>query len=192
MKHLSRDEQLTLIESAEGGSHPHLRECARCRAEVEEARASWLEARLVSVPEPSPLFWAYLTARVSEQIATDPTAPRRSSMGLRVLVPLAVGVVALVLAVVIDQGPSRPGVVPSGPSTAENRGTLVAGMDAEDPSWSLLGEMAGEFDIDTLSDSIGTSENAGAEAAVYQLSAEERVNLAELLRAETGRERAEQ
>jgi predicted anti-sigma-YlaC factor YlaD len=191
MRHLSRGERLALIESPDGAAHPHLQACARCRAEVDNARAVMLEARLVRVPEPSPLFWDHLTARVSAQIVAEPTAPRRSRMAWRVLVPLAVGVTALVLAVVIDRGPI-PRAALGRSATAAGPAVLAPGTDADDASWSLLGEMAGEFDVDTLSDSIGTSESTGVQDAVYQLSAEERVNLAELLRAETGPEHPEQ
>ena len=192
MRHLSRDERLTIIESADGAAHPHLRECARCRAEVEAARAVLLEARLAEVPEPSPLFWDHLSARVSAQIAAVPLAPRAPGIAWRVLVPLAIGVAALVLAVAIDRGPVRQGAAPNGPAAAAAAAPAVSapGTDVDDAPWSLLGEMAGQFDIDTLSDSLGTSESTGAVDAVYELNPQERVRLAELLRAETGRERA--
>ena len=190
MRHLTRDQRLAVIESADGAAHPHLRECARCRAEVDALRAVLVEARLADVPEPSPLFWDHLSARVSAQIATVPLAPRAPRVAWRVLVPLAVGVAALVLAVAIDRGPVRPGPGPNGPATAAVPAMSAPETDVDDAPWSLLGEMAGQFDIDTLSDSLGTSESTGAEIAVRQLNDQERVRLADLLRAETGREPA--
>jgi hypothetical protein len=184
MKHLSRDQRLALAESPEAAAHPHLRECARCRADVDELRALLREARLVTVPEPSPLFWDHLTARVSARVASEPIVLRRPRIAWRVLVPLAVGVTALVMAVAVDRGPVRPATTPKAGVAASGPVVGTPGMAADDASWSLLGEMAGEFDVDTLSDTLGTSESAGAEAAVYQLNTEERVKLAELLRAE--------
>jgi hypothetical protein len=71
MTHLSPDERLALIESAGAPEHPHLSACARCRAEVEEGRAALGDARLSEVPEPSPLFWEHLSARVSERMAAE-------------------------------------------------------------------------------------------------------------------------
>ncbi len=183
MTHLSLDERLDLIESAGAPNHPHLRECARCRAEVEEGRAALGETRLGEVPEPSPLFWGHLSARVSERMAAEPAAPRRSRIGWRVLVPSAIGVIAVLLAVWIERGAVRR---PAGPAPEPTTAAAVETTVGDDESWSMLGQLAGEFDVDTLSDSLGTSEAAGAANAVYQLNAEQRASLAELLRAETG------
>jgi len=63
---------------------------------------------------------------------------------------------------------------------------MTAGALGDDESWSMLGQLAGEFDVDTLSDSLGTSEAAGTEYGVYDLDAQERASLADLLRAEMG------
>jgi hypothetical protein len=191
MRHLSRDQRLALVESADGRTHPHLQECARCRADVEDARALLREVRLASVPEPSPLFWDHLSARVSAQVASVPAAPRRSRMAWGVLVPLAVGVTAMVLAVAIDRGPARPKPIPMETAATFVQSVSAPGDAGADASWSLLGDMAGEFDVDTLSDSLGTPESAGAEVAVYQLSAWERAKLADLLRSEMGSDHAE-
>ena len=64
--HLSPDE---IVASVEGDLIPerlqHARECPACAASIEDVRIT-LEAVRVSddVPEPSPLFWEHLSARV--------------------------------------------------------------------------------------------------------------------------------
>jgi hypothetical protein len=185
MTHLSPDERLALIESAGAPDHPHLAACARCRAEVEEARAALGEARLSEVPEPSPLFWEHLSARVSERIAAEPATPRRFGAAWRVLVPTAVGVIAVIFAVWIDRGAHRAPTPPAPVPGAVSAETAVVPA-GDDESWSMLGLLAAEIDVDTLSDTLGTSEAAGAANAVYQLNALERARLAGLLRAEMG------
>jgi hypothetical protein len=185
MTHVTTDERLALIESAGAPNHPHLATCARCRAEVEEGRIALGDVRLSEVPEPSPLFWDHLSARVSERVAAGPETRRRPVAAWRVLVPTAVGVIAVVLAVWIDRGAFRGPVSPA-PAPGVASAETVVGPVGDDESWSMLGQMAAEFDVDTLSDSLGTSEAAGAESAVYQLNARERATLAELLRTEMG------
>ncbi len=184
MTHLSPDERLDLIESAGAPDHPHLSTCARCREDVEEGRAALGEARLSEVPEPSPLFWEHLSARVSEGVEDEPAAPRRFRVAWRLLVPTTVGVIAVLFAVWFERGAAR---WPTGPAPAPTAAAAVettVGTVGEDESWSMLGDLAGEFDVDTLSDSLGTSEAAGAEYGVYDLDAHERASLADLLRAE--------
>ena len=85
----------------------------------------------------------------------------------------------------IDRGVFRAPSVPAPASAVASEETVV-GPVGDDESWSMLGQMAGEFDVDTLSDSLGTSEAAGAEYGVYDLDAQERASLADLLRAEMG------
>ncbi len=188
MRHLSRDKQLALVESTEGRDHPHLHECARCRTDVEALRSVLREARSVDVPEPSPLFWDHLSAGVSARIAAGAGNSRVFKTPWRVLVPLSVGVAALVLAVAIDRGQMHRQAALVQPAPAS--GSIEAAVDTggEDAEWSLLGQMAGEFDVDTLSDSLATS-RGGAEDAVYELNDRERTELAALLGMELGQQR---
>ncbi len=65
MKHLSHDELLDAAEG-HGGGREHVDACTACRAEVEALAAALREAKSVDVPEPSPLFWEHLAARVRE------------------------------------------------------------------------------------------------------------------------------
>ena len=65
MNHLSPEHLIDLAEGAAAeSSAPHLQTCAECRRQLETLRGAMSEAAAVGVPEPSPLFWDRLSARV--------------------------------------------------------------------------------------------------------------------------------
>src|SRR6476469_3139983 len=107
--HLNTDE---LVDIAEGtrteAAAPHLASCEPCRAQLCELRAMIAAAKDVDVPEPSPLFWDHLSARVSEAVAADragsrfiggPLAALFASRAIQGILVVAVG---LVLALVLN------------------------------------------------------------------------------------------
>jgi hypothetical protein len=185
MKHLKADERLVLIEAGDEPVHPHLDSCVRCRAEVSEARAVLQDARSVEVPEPCPLFWDGLSRRISEAAAAAGPGELRSGWPFwGVLIPLTVGVGALLIAVAVDRG-LRPGPAAlTRTATASGQGSALSGAAAGDEEWMLLGHLAADFDLETLSDSLRSSGGYGADSAVWQLSERERAELGVLLRAE--------
>ncbi len=184
MRHLDLDERLALIEGEGAPAHPHLTECARCRADVDAARAALAEAAAVTVPEPSPLYWDLLSRRVSDRLAGE--TPRRAAVGWpfwRILVPLSATVGALLIAVGFDHGERRPALPPTAAvvSIGDGNEGVPTGVDGE---WALLGRLAGEFDLDALADRLGRPGESAAESAISELSEQERVELAALLRLE--------
>ena len=73
MKHLTHGELVDLIDGVLSEQRAaYLGACARCRQQANELRAVMREAREVDVPEPSPLFWDHLSARVREGVAAEP------------------------------------------------------------------------------------------------------------------------
>ncbi len=58
---------------------------------------------------------------------------------------------------------------------------MPASVDGE---WAVLVHLAGEFDLDTLADSLGRPGESAAESAIWELNVQERVELAALLRLE--------
>src|SRR4051812_34746905 len=70
-----------LVDVAEGttseSAAPHLASCGACRRQVDDMRQALQAADRLDVPEPSPLFWEQLSARVSEAVANE-GQPRRS------------------------------------------------------------------------------------------------------------------
>lgn len=81
MKHLSREE---LVDSLDGVLTPprqaHVESCSRCRAERDALASVMREMSRVDMPEPSPLFWDHLSARVRESLEHEP-APAPASAG---------------------------------------------------------------------------------------------------------------
>jgi hypothetical protein len=187
MRHLSADERLALIEAAAPPAHAHLAACPRCREEVAEARDALAALRAEPVPEPSPLFWDQFSRRVSEHldVEPEPAEGRRPVRAWRWLAPLGAVAVALVM-VVAGGGRVRRAVAPQ-PTPAAGAPAVPAGagegIEVQDEAWTVLGDVAGDFDVDALGDSLGRSAS-GADAAVWELDDHERVELARLLQAE--------
>ena len=72
MAHLTSAEFVDLAEGArDAASAPHLAECDRCRRELADVRRMMAAAGASDVPEPSPLFWDHLSARVREGVAAE-------------------------------------------------------------------------------------------------------------------------
>jgi len=75
MKHLSPSEFVDYVDGAlDPERTAHIAACGVCRREAEALRATVHEASIADAPEPSPLFWDHLRARVREEIAAP--APR--------------------------------------------------------------------------------------------------------------------
>src|SRR5258706_6308120 len=69
MSHLSPDVLLDLAEGLQPEERePHLGVCEICRREVADLRRTLATAASAEVPEPSPLFWDHLSARVKTAI----------------------------------------------------------------------------------------------------------------------------
>jgi hypothetical protein len=187
MKHLDLKERLALIEGHEAPVHPHLAVCARCRTDVDAARAVLAEAAAVTVPEPSPLFWDSLSRRVSERVASE--APQGRATGWpfwRVLVPLAMAVGALLIAVGVDRHGGPLVTAPTAVVAPVWDGADAAPASGDD-EWTVLQHLVGEFDLDAVADSLGRPGESAAESAIWDLSEQERVELAALLRQEVQR-----
>jgi anti-sigma factor RsiW len=199
MGHLSTDDILDL---ADGSATPataqaqssHLAACAQCTGELQRVQAALAiarEASSVEVPEPSPLFWDHLSARVREAVAAEP-APRAASwIGLRwgwsALIPIAAAAV-IVLAVSLRLGsndtPPASQRVSTAASVANGTENLDASRTSDDPALALLGDLAGDFEWDDVADA-GLMAGSGAiDRAMSELSDAERVELHRLLNEE--------
>jgi hypothetical protein len=191
MRHLTSEQ---LIDLAEGGravsSTPHLQSCETCRNRLAELRATLSVAASVDVPEPSPLFWDHFSARVHDAVEAE-RAAGTSAFGrwswLRVS-PLWVGALAaIVLAIVIVTSGGRPGQpvsAPAGP-TALAVGPLGDTLSlGDDPSLSLMADLAADLDWDAASEA-GLTTHVGVDNdAVTELTDGERRALNQLLKGE--------
>ena len=189
MRHLNEEE---LIDLAEGtrpeSSSPHLASCEVCRRQLQELRAVMTEASHIEVPEPSPLFWDHLSARVHDSIANEVSAATESSRTRWAWWFLPAGALAaIVLAAAITFRGSDTPIAPSehapavaGASTATSEVAAIA----DDPSLSLIANLAGEVDWDAVADVGFTSATGSVDRAVFDLTPEERVELQRILKEE--------
>ncbi len=196
MRHLSPAQA---VDVAAGSAAPaliaHAASCEPCRAKVE----SLLEAARLAVedppPEPSPLFWPHLAARIGEAVRRDQApAPSRRTWLWR-LVP-AGSAAAVVLAVGLavrlwDGTPGTRPVVSNAPASAlveapvEALAEPVAAGDAsDDPSWWLVSDLSSQVSVEDAEESGALPLPGRVEQALVQLDAVERMELARLLRAE--------
>jgi hypothetical protein len=189
-----------LVDIAEGtrseATAPHLAGCEPCRAQLRELRAMMIAAKDVDVPEPSPLFWDHLSARITEAVAAE-GAPRRSWRSALlwrrgVLDPLlAVAAVALLIAVVAPRVhapaplPPPASMVSVVPDTLPAIELLDDGV-ADDASLGLVATLTDGLDLDAAREA-GLAPRGSAEHAVTHMSAGELRELGRLLQEELAR-----
>jgi hypothetical protein len=149
---------------------------------------------MIDVPEPSPLFWGHLSARVRSAVEAEARAEPRSVPlpwpVWRFALPLGLaGALGVALAVGLRTDQSEPGAVAGlqESSTSIAEGTNVPGApDAatDDLSIDLMADLAGEWDWEFATEA-GLAARAGAvESLVDELSDEERLELRRLLEEE--------
>jgi hypothetical protein len=212
MRHLTPDEFVDLAEGArDDASTPHLDVCDVCREQLADLRAMIAvgPAALRSVPEPSPLFWDHLSARVHGAVDGE-ELPVRASRFDRWWLPLAaprlaIGAVAcaLIVAIVAAFGSrvvapgTRTPVAP--PPSAQPVEIVQNGQIAppallgspDDPSLSLVADYGRTLDWDELREQMAVSAHTGGmDATAGDLNGEERQELQRLLKEELARGRS--
>jgi hypothetical protein len=193
--HLQPDELIDLAEGTRAeSSATHLAECAVCRLQLEELKATMSAAADVDVPEPSPLFWDHFSARVRQAVDAE-GAPRRSLWTWpRVVIP-AVSVATAVLAVVVtlNRGSAGRGNTPLPTVVPAPVALPVASVDlladpqsAGDTALTLVAELSSDMDFETARDA-GLAARGSAEHAVTHLTGSELRELQRLLQEELAR-----
>lgn len=204
MKHLAPDELVDLLDGAGSGTaRAHVASCDGCRNRLEELGAAMRLASEVEVPEPSPLFWDHLSARVRDRIAAEPAADEGRGWSWsrfeawRGVVPIALGFAVLLLVV------SRLGVNQVETPTSERARGTAAGVAApsqdqaatdvemgsgaiEDASWTVLASISEDLSWDDAVQAGLAVAPGAADRAALQLTADEQRELVRLLRAELG------
>ena len=185
MRHLNEEELIDLAEGARAESAaPHLASCESCRQQLGDLRALIAAATDVDVPEPSPLFWDHLSARVREAVANDePNAPTR--WAARWFVPLG-ALATIALAAVITLGTRGPQPVSTGdsPPIVADAASEPGGAVADDPSLNLIADLASDLDWDAAAEAGLTTVGGTVDRAVMELTPEERVELRRILKEE--------
>jgi hypothetical protein len=197
--HLSESEFVDLAEDAlDPRRAAHAESCASCREQADALRAMLRDAASVEVPEPSPLFWDHLSARVRDEVAADAVARRPGWIwsGLRGLMPLA-AVAALVVAVIsgvlLVRGVS-PGHLRSEPIARTVTAPVApdrwpdATPDAKNAEvWAVLTAAASGLEFEDAHAAGMHVHQATIDHAVQDMSAAERTELGRLLQTELKR-----
>jgi hypothetical protein len=185
MQHLTAEQ---LIDAIDGAHTPmadaHLQSCDVCRLQVAELRAVRDAAAAGGdVPEPSPLFWDHLSARVHEAVAAEGGARVawwRPSAWPALMIPAAAAlVIAFGLASVLTLRLTPNRVAPQQAPAEAIAATPPA---ADDASLNLVADLASQMDWESASQ-LGVALHAGAaDEAIGDLSPAERRELERLLR----------
>ena len=205
MNHLTPDQFVDLAEGTQPeASQPHLASCEPCRRQLADVRAMMSAAAAGAdgagnnvVPEPSPLFWDHLSARVREAVDAEHARPqswREHLLRPWVILPSLAAAMALVLAVVLWPGAPVATVIPSTiPSTPLPISGDTAAMllslpplaplgAADDPQLGLVADYGATLDWDEMRDEVALATPGGSSAAVVDaLTIDEQRELQRLL-----------
>ena len=198
--HLNPEE---LVDIAEGtrpeSAAAHLAACDGCRTQLRDLRAMLSAAQQVEVPEPSPLFWDHLSARVSEAVAAEKAGAATSwpqrLMAVRAYAFAAVAAAVLIASLVNSRveapvpvfAPATATVVARPPAIGDAASELLADVAPEsDPSLTLVASLTDDVDLETAREA-GLAPRGSAEHAVTHMSDGELRELGRLLKEELAR-----
>lgn len=204
--HLRMDELIDLADKTrERATAPHLDVCRDCVRALEALEQAMSAAGEWDVPEPSPLFWDHLSARVREAVRAEgePTPGFWPSLlgGWRigrapgVVYAVAAGAVLVLLVFLRGQGgqsgvPASPGTGAAVVSAALAPEGAVGDELPEDPSLTLVADLTAGMSGDTawtLVQDAGLATEGSAEHAVTHLTETELRQLYRLLERELAR-----
>jgi hypothetical protein len=201
MGHLSTEQFVDAVEGVPAASaSAHLEACERCRRQVADLRALMNRAAEDDVPEPSPLFWDHLSARIREAVSVQPP-PARGLFGwldARALfgagpAPAVTVIAASLLATVVVTGVAGLRWNTDDRQSIGGKARAMADADADadpladDPSLQLVARLAADVDWESTPSVALVTVAGGADAAVAQLTANERRELGRLLNEAMGK-----
>jgi hypothetical protein len=192
MTHLSPGEIVDVAEGcADTALVAHARDCDACRAKVASVLDALRLAQSDPAPEPSPLFWPHLAARIGAGVRRERMrVPFWRSWGWRLAQVGAVAVVVIAVGLGARMWPREAG------STTPVADTLAdapppAAVDAaagagpyDDPSWVLVIDLSSQVSVEEAEASGVVPPPGDADKALRQLDGGERVELARILREE--------
>src|SRR5438105_1230502 len=198
MSHLKPEQFVDLAEGTlPETAAPHLAACEACRRQLADLRAMMSEASGVDAPEPSPLFWDHLSARVHDAVAEEAARPRTWRERLLqplVLVPSLAAVLAMLIAVVLLPRAlvaPAPQPIPSTPFSIAVTATLPASSPslpplaplgaADDPQLGFVSAYATTLDWDEMRDEVALATAGSSDAIAGALTVDEQRELQRLL-----------
>jgi anti-sigma factor RsiW len=198
MGHLSSVDFVDLLDGVRSqASEQHLSECDRCRRQFAGLREMMAAATSTDVPEPSPLFWEHLSARVQEAVTqevpgTGEWSGRASLFGgwwIRAAAGVAVGALVIAAAVTLGSRPEVPRPLPPPANVQPNPAapTTLQGLP-DDGSFGLVADFGGTLEWDDLREQMAVSAQPGRlDGGVGELDSGERRELERLLKEELAR-----
>jgi len=200
MNHLTPSEIIDLVEGTLDVSRAaHADRCGRCREAAADVRlmleitAPQADPGENDVPEPSPLFWDQLSARVRSAVSQEPAPPREWMMWRPAFAAVA-GVLVLVTAVgtlMLRGAADRPGVPPTPASAVAVNATIEARsdvtLDTNPEVWEVLTAAAADLELDAARDAGMSVQPAAIDGAVHRLNTDELNELGRLLQSEMKR-----
>jgi hypothetical protein len=206
MRHLSPEDLLDLAEGAApsvpDASSAHLSSCVTCRQQHAELRAIINAVTVVDVPEPSPLFWEHLSARVRGAIAAETGLRGIIGPGVwgtrtwRFLAPISAAAVALLIVILVVSLTSRswvPAVLSPAAKLASRGASSEPSSDVaalvDDPTFNVVSDLTSEIDVETAV-AAGLAPQGSADDAVNHLTISELGELERLLKEEMARTQA--
>ena len=183
MTHLSPDEFIDAVEETlPDARRAHLLACDVCGAEDRRLKAALREARAVTVPEPSPLFWEHLSRRVRESIDGEPqrdtaTPPAFRWFDWRVLAPVAS---LCLLLVALTSAVSNGISLEPTEFVAQSARAGGGGADLE-ARWTAMLDELNDDDVNAAIDDGLIGHPWSADGAISQLTSSEQQELLRLL-----------
>jgi len=193
---LTPDEFVDLVDGTLAAEREaHLATCAACAATATDVREALAAAMSADVPEPSPLFWPGVNARVQSAIAETPVTGWRAWLRLDVLVPVAgLALVVMAIASAVDAvSPAGPGsdrlawTIADGTPSAELASEMpdapladAATTPADDDALAMMADLASSLPEGGW-DALGVTRLPDLDIAAASLTADEREALATLL-----------
>jgi hypothetical protein len=184
MTHLSPDELVDVLDGTLASERAtHLNACAHCQAEAAGLGAILGEARLAAVPEPSPLFWDHLSARVHDAIGNEPLPARRARwFEWPVLAPVAALALLVIAFASVLPELQQPATTDTTAAVAQ-ADDVIASVDDIEAQWMMVADLVGDLDLEAAR-SAGLGVPGSADRAVLNLSSSEQQELVRLLNEE--------
>jgi hypothetical protein len=186
-RHLTPEQFVDALDASLPAEHQaHLAVCTDCANELAEMRLMMGDVTLAGhVPEPSPLFWNHLSARVREAVNAEPMPTGWWRSSWRPVLVLS-GLIGVVLALVIVAratrvDPEMMAAVPP-PASAIER----TGLAESDPFWEMITVVAPTMPFDDVRAAGMAPGRAATDAVIDSLTPEQRAELMRLLRADMG------
>ena len=174
----------------------HLDSCAACAAMATDVREALAAAMSAEVPEPSPLFWSSVNARVQAAVAESAVTGWRAWLRLDVLVPIAgLALVVVAIASAVDalspagQFPEDRGIVWVDEGTPpvefadgvlEDPAADTSSSASTDDALAMMADLASLLP-ESGWDALGVTRLPDLDIAAAALTADERDALAALL-----------